>query len=165
MHEQNTATSRERERMDDMLMAVDEVGHLRFVAPRECKSDDGRSPHYGGERTPGIYLQDGRGGASPVAYPTFKGRLLKPGEATEYAALLDALASSVRPHMGSCGAGSREVPFPANNVALVAAWYDALGRRLGRAIDAADARRMQLREVRAALTGEAFTGTSREQAP
>lgn len=143
----------ERERMDDMLLAVDEIGHLRFVAPRECKARDDRSSYHRDERAPGIYLKDGRGGASPVAYPSFRGRLLAREEALEYAGLLDRLAVGMEPHMGRCGASSREVPFPATNAEFVVAWYDALGRRLGLAIDAAEERRVQLREARAALTG------------
>jgi hypothetical protein len=41
----------------------------------------------------------------------------------------------------------------ANEAVIVAGWYAALARRMDRAVDAAEERRTQLREVRAALRG------------
>jgi hypothetical protein len=141
---------RNQERADRLILeAGEEYGDpilgLRFVLPPEIVPEG-----KGGDskRTPGIYLAASHPNKSPTAKLRHDERLLSRSEAEEWAAMVDRFARPQRNMGGHC-----------TNVELVRLWYAALGRSLGRAIEAVEARRMDLRETYAAVTREPYGGT------
>jgi hypothetical protein len=148
-----------REWRDDQLMGLggDFYTHrlpgLRFVVPTACAPN-----RKGGDddKTPGIYLIENLPSSGPVIGPKHAGRLLTRDEALEYARAVDKVSRPI-PYEKKGSMFARHVPddhYPPTYEALVEVWYECLGRRLKRAIKAAEDRGTKLREVRAALTGE-----------
>lgn len=119
---------------------------LRFVVPPECLPPSSSSGN--DKLLPGVYFRGLKSGSSPTALPSHAQRRLTKSEALEWAGYIDEFAQSVE------RAGGRADDWsPPSYGVLVAMFYEALGRRLDRAIEAASDRRSSLREVRAALTG------------
>lgn len=141
------------ERMDDMIMATRDIHCLVLVAPVECRPKD-NGGRYGPEKTPGVYIKQHGHGMSPAATPNNEMRLLSKDDALLVAAAIDKVS---RPQPHGSGAFNRgtspDAAFPCSYVEFIERWYAVLARRLGRAIDATEARRSELRELRAALTG------------
>ena len=131
-------------------MDVGDIHCLIFLAPPECRREGSRT--YSRSGTPGVYLK--REGASPGVRPKNAERLLTRDQALLIARTLDSIAG-VSP-------GDRNYPatsdpaeqYPTSYSEFVVRWYQLLAERLERAIAAADARREELRLVRASLTGE-----------
>lgn len=137
---------RDRERADDLILDETELGHcLRLVVPPEL-TNVSRST-WAGYSKAGVWLIQIGKGRSPAAMPISEGRLLSKAEALSVAAALDAVARP-RPHF------DRDEHYPRTYVAFLERWYKLLGERLHLAIDAAETRRTELRELRAALTGD-----------
>lgn len=148
-----------RDWRDKELMGLDGgpygrgVPGLRFVVPTVC-APQGK----GGddERTPGIYLIANMPSSGPNIGPKHAGRLLTREEALEFARAFDRISKPI-PYEQKGSMFARDVEddhFPPTYAALVEAWYECLGRMLGRAIKTTEDRRTELREVRAALTGQ-----------
>lgn len=144
-------SERDRERIDDMLMDLGDVGPLRFIVPSECRPKHGTRGTSTDTMTPGVWLAQLHCGVSPRVQPRTKRPVrLSWDQALDMAALLDRLAGdAIDPH-DSAG-------FPASYTSLVIAFKEALGRRLSRAVDATNDRHLVLRELRASLTGEMST--------
>jgi hypothetical protein len=144
---------RDRERMDDMLLKAGSSYHdeavigLRFVIPPEVHPE-GKGER---EKVPGVYLKFSHPNSSPTARLHHEERLLTPEEALEWAATVDRFAHGVR--SGDGGMRHEESLYPQSYREFVGAWYAALAQRMDIAVEAAEERRSQLREVRAALTG------------
>jgi hypothetical protein len=147
---------RDRERMDDMLLSAGGDYHneavigLRFVIPPEVHPE-GKGDR---SRTPGVYLKFSHPSSSPTARLGHEERLLTQEEALTWAGNVDRFAGPARPGDGG-GMHREDSLYPQSYVEFVAQWYAALGRRMDAAVEAAEERRIQLREVRAALTGRA----------
>ena len=145
---------KDKQRIDDEVMAVGTLHCLRFVVPQECRGDGDKSSTYG-PAEPGVYFTEGgRGYSGPNAYPSNPHRKLTRVQALEVAAMLDRFGKPVN-----------DVDFfernlkpgegrPRTYTQFVERWYSVLAKRIPLAIDAAEERRNRLREVRAALTGE-----------
>jgi hypothetical protein len=126
---------------------------LRFVVPSACapKGKGGDD-----EKTPGIYLIENMPSSGPVLGPKHAGRLLTRDEALEYARAVDKICRP-KPYERKGSMFAKDVEddhYPPTYAVLVEAWYECLGRMLGKAIKVSEDRRTELREVRAALTGE-----------
>jgi hypothetical protein len=124
---------------------------LRFIVPREIDREHGDE-----KRTPGVYLRAQSPNKSPTAKVSHEERLLTQPEAEEWAAMVDRFAGVVKGQLAHRGG-------PETNVELVRQWYGALGRNLGRAIDAAEHRRMELREAHAQIAGRPYRAASTGQ--
>lgn len=144
---------KDRERMDSMLLQAGSSYHdeavigLRFVIPPEAHPE-GKGDR---EKVPGVYLKFSHPASSPTARLRHEERLLTPEEAVEWAMTVDHFARGVR--AGDGGMRHDESLYPQSYREFVEAWYGALARRMDIAVEAAEERRSQLREVRAALTG------------
>lgn len=149
-----------REWRDSQLMGLDGGPYgrglpgLRFVVPTAC-APQGK----GGDdkRTPGVYLIENMPSSGPNVGPKHAGRLLTREEALEFARAFDKLVKpmpSERKGQSMFAKNVEDDHYPPTYEALVEAWYECLGRMLGRAIETTENRRTELREVRAALTGQ-----------
>lgn len=139
-------TQRDRERVDDLIVSENGLGNvLRLVLPGELEPP-GRN-HWAGYSKPGVWLVAAGKGRSPAAHPVVEGRLLMKSEALAIAAVLDGIGHP-RSHF------DRDDAYPKTYVAFLERWYELLGERLPVAIEAVEQRRVELRELRAALTGE-----------
>lgn len=152
-------TSREQQRMDDMVMAVTEMHCFRFVAPDECKAEHDRCNYRpAAPAQPGVYVKAEGHGVSPIARPKNPTRLLTREQALTLAAALDAVAEP-QPHMSRMGSRHGRVEharetFPHCYAAFISRWYEVLADRIDNAVESADERRNELRELRAALRGQ-----------
>jgi len=144
----------ERERMDDMLMEITEVHCLHFSAPPECKPSDGYGTHYASKDAPGVYLRQEGHGKSPTAKPNNGLVRLTHDQARSVAIAIDTVAKPTSHGDGFFNRGG-EVKYPGSYAEFVDAWYEALGRRLYRAIKSSEERLTSLRTTRAAITGVA----------
>lgn len=141
-----TNETRERERANDLILSETELGGVfRLILPHELESA-GRS-HYTGYNKPGVWLIAKGKGRSPAAHPIVEGRLLDKQSAIQLAHALDAVCLP-RPHF------ARNDYSPRTYADFLNRWYALLADRLPVAIEAAENRRTELRELRAALTGE-----------
>lgn len=142
-----------RERMDDMLMEITNIHCLNFVAPPECKGADAQRYSSSSDTLPGIYLRREGNNASPTARPSNEEVKLNIGQARVIAGAIDSVSRPQRYGQGSFGRGPGEIEYPGTYAEFVDAWWDALGRRLGRAITTTEERAINLRVTRAAITG------------
>lgn len=144
--------ARNQEWRDRELMGLGEyyqgpIPGLRFVVPKALAPES-----RGGDDTkaPGIYLIEGKSNKSPHIRPEHSERLLDRAEAIEYAQAVDRIAS---PRPAQLPKDDGDPFFPPTYAALVEAFYECLGRKLGDALDQLRERETTLRETRAALTG------------
>lgn len=137
------------ERIEDEIIATSTVACLRFIAPPECKGASNRQTTFVTHDRPGVYLEGHHVSSRPNVAPSHPPRALTRAQALEVAAMLDRVG---RPTGNGSGLGSGE--YPRTYVEFVERWYVALANRLPRAIEKAESRRAELREIRAALTGE-----------
>lgn len=156
-----TDQDRDQRWRDDQLMGMTgaafsgTIPGLRFVVPVVCRPEGEGTGHNTEDegRTPGIYLTEIMPRSGPVLPPRHSERHLTREQALEYARGYDKLARPKPYEAPGPSRGRLEGYYPPTWEALIEAWYECLTCRLGTAIAKAADRQVQLREVRAALTG------------
>jgi hypothetical protein len=143
----------DQERLDAMLLDSSNdhyspsVPGLWFVVPPECAPDKKGDR----SRVPGVYIRRNHPNSSPTARLRHEERLLTPREAIEWAATCDQFC---RPRSAD---GGPDRGYPRSYAAYVRMFYAALARGIGAAVEATEERRLQLREVSAALNAQDWT--------